>query len=58
MPTGSGVRFGVVPPLLGYPFACTATEVTIPYAQISDLMRPEMLALIKTSTPGPSPSPS
>jgi serine/threonine-protein kinase len=58
MPTGTGLQFDVMPPVLGYAFACTETVVTVPYTQISDLVRPDMLALIKASSPNPSPIPS
>jgi hypothetical protein len=58
MPTGTGLQFDVMPPNLGYVYACTETVVTVPYAKVSDLIRPDMLALIKKSSPDPSPSPS
>jgi eukaryotic-like serine/threonine-protein kinase len=58
IPTGTGLEFDVMPPVLGYAFACTETVVTVPYAQISDLVRPDVLALIKASSPDPSPTPS
>ncbi|GAB2837894.1 hypothetical protein GCM10027176_47880 [Actinoallomurus bryophytorum] len=58
MPTGTGVQFDVMPPVLGYAFACSETVVTVPYAQISDLVRPDVLALVKASSPDPSPAPS
>lgn len=58
MPTGAGLQFDVVPPMLGYAFTCAETVVTVPYAQITDLIRPDMLALIKASSPNPSPTPS
>jgi len=58
MPTGAGLQFDVVPPVLGYAFICAETVVTVPYAQITDLIRPDVLALIKASSPNPSPTPS
>ena len=58
MPTGTGLQFDVMPPVLGYLYACVETVVTVPYAQISDLVRPDVLALIKASSPDPSPTPS
>jgi hypothetical protein len=58
MPTGTGLQFDVMPPVLGYAFACTETVVTVPYTQISDLVRPDVLALVKASSPDPSPAPS
>jgi hypothetical protein len=58
MPTGTGVQFDVMPPVLGYAFACSETVVAVPYAQISDLVRPDVLALVKASSPDPSPTPS
>ena len=58
MPTGAGLQFDVMPQALGYVFACTETVVTVPYARISDLIRPGMLTLIRASSPDPSPSPS
>ncbi|MFL6054158.1 MAG: serine/threonine-protein kinase [Actinoallomurus sp.] len=58
MPTAEGIEFDVVPPLLGYVWACAETQVTVPYDRISDLVRPEILAFVQASatTPGPSPS--
>jgi hypothetical protein len=32
--------------------------ITVPYGRISDLVRPEILALIRTSSMEPAPSPS
>ena len=58
MPTGAGLQFDLMPPVLGYAFACSETLVTVPYAQISDLVRPDVLAMIKASSPDPSPKPS
>lgn len=58
MPTGAGLQFDVVPPVLGYAFSCAETVVTVPYAQIDDLVRPDVLALVKASSPNPSPTPS
>ncbi|GAA4520576.1 hypothetical protein GCM10023191_097680 [Actinoallomurus oryzae] len=58
MPTGTGLQFDVMPPLLGYFWACAETVITVPYDRISDLVRPEVLALIKASAADPSPSPS
>lgn len=58
MPTGTGLQFDVMPPVLGYAFACTEIVVTVPYAQISDLVRPDVLTLIKASSADPSPTPS
>jgi serine/threonine-protein kinase len=58
MPTGTGLQFDVMPPVLGYAFTCAETVVTVPYAQINDLVRPDMLVLIKASSPNPSPTPS
>lgn len=58
MPTGAGLQFDVVPPVLGYAFICAETVVTVPYAQITDLIRPDVLALIKASSPNPAPTPS
>ena len=58
MPTAEGLEFGVVPPLLGYVWACGDTVVTVPYDKISDLVRPEILALIQASAASPVPSPS
>jgi serine/threonine-protein kinase len=58
MPTGTGIQFDVMPPLLGYLWACAETVITVPYGRISDLVRPEVLALIRTSAADPSPAPS
>jgi eukaryotic-like serine/threonine-protein kinase len=58
MPTGTGIQFDVMPPLLGYFWACAETVITVPYDRISDLVRPEVLALVKASVADPSPSPS
>ncbi|MCO6006615.1 serine/threonine protein kinase [Actinoallomurus purpureus] len=61
MPTKEGMEFDVVPPLLGYVWACAETLVTVPYDRISDLVRPEILALTRTSAgsaASPSPTPS
>jgi hypothetical protein len=45
-------------PVLGYTYDCAEPVVTVPYAQIEDLVRPDVLALIKASSPNPSPTPS
>jgi hypothetical protein len=58
MPTGTGLQFDVMPPVLGYAFACSETLVTVPYAQISDLVRPDVLAMVRASSPDSSPTPS
>ncbi|MCO5992651.1 serine/threonine-protein kinase [Actinoallomurus rhizosphaericola] len=58
MPAKGGIEFDVVPPLLGYVWACADTVVTVPYDRISDLVRPEVLALIRASAASPAPSPS
>ncbi|MCO5972100.1 serine/threonine-protein kinase [Actinoallomurus soli] len=58
MPTKDGIEFDVVPPLLGYVWACADAVVTVPYDRISDLVRPEILALIRASAASPAPSPS
>jgi hypothetical protein len=58
MPTAKGIEFDVVPPLLGYVWACAETLVTVPYDRISDLVRPEILALVQASATPPGPSPS
>ncbi|MEV5708386.1 serine/threonine-protein kinase [Actinoallomurus sp. NPDC052274] len=56
MPTRDGLELDVVPPLLGYVWACADTVVTVPYGRISDLVRPEILALIRAASPAPTPS--
>ncbi|GAA0356713.1 serine/threonine-protein kinase [Actinoallomurus spadix] len=58
MPTRDGLEFDVTPSALGYSFSCTETVITVSYARISDLVRPEILSLIRTSLAKPAPSPS
>jgi serine/threonine-protein kinase len=58
MPTRDGLEFDVTPSMLGYAYSCVETVVTVPYSRISDLVRPEILALIRTSSVEPTPSPS
>ncbi|WP_433181227.1 serine/threonine-protein kinase [Actinoallomurus sp. CA-150999] len=58
MPTRDGIEFDVTPPMLGYAYSCVETVITVPYARISDLVRPEILTLIRTSSAEPAPSPS
>jgi serine/threonine-protein kinase len=52
--TPAGVRVAFYGALLGYASACGEEDTTVPYAEVKDMIKPELLAAVPYPRPARS----